>query len=62
MAIELTKQETNDKSIIHENISKAFDYLVTSRPTAVNMRNAAQEFKVSPYIYLYIKFTGNRIP
>lgn len=54
MAIELTKQETNDKSIIHENISKAFDYLVTSRPTAVNMRNAAQEFKVSRYIYLYI--------
>ncbi|XP_022700196.1 methylthioribose-1-phosphate isomerase-like [Varroa jacobsoni] len=46
VAIELNRFASMNKKEIHENISNWLDYLVTSRPTAVNMRNAAQQFKV----------------
>lgn len=51
VAIELNRFASMDKKEIHENISNWLDYLVTSRPTAVNMRNAAQQFKVSLTIF-----------
>ncbi|OQR74612.1 methylthioribose-1-phosphate isomerase-like [Tropilaelaps mercedesae] len=47
VAVELNKLATVDKKDIHDSILKWFDYLITSRPTAVNIVNAAQDFKAA---------------
>ncbi|XP_003741363.1 methylthioribose-1-phosphate isomerase [Galendromus occidentalis] len=45
VAVLLERMETEEKAEIHREIVRALDHLVTSRPTAVNMKNAAEEFK-----------------
>lgn len=43
LAVELFKDDTNDKKIIRQEIEGKLNYLVSARPTAVNIKLAADE-------------------
>lgn len=41
--MEIEKEEFNDKTVLRQEIEGKLNYLVSARPTAVNIKTAAEE-------------------